>query len=414
MDVEGAPECMKISGFIHVAACLSYVEKLRDVKQPEGGNKPNFKKGLKNKKRSDRNPDRFSLLTKTPKEIFALEKEKFKAPPPMHGRIFWPIWPAEEADRRDDQVRQIVAIHQRIKTRAKWPKTKEGETAGKDKPLSILMIQQWERVAKQRVAQSFSPETTISFPSLGEEDGKEGPMITEAEIGGHFVHRIFGQMVHPQMVTISTQWNNRQNRHKKDSCRTIHDIWNVKIPGKRRNGNDTKQQSHPDGMCNDLRTPCHLIPSDQPIKQLLLKSEISGRMLKWKFELEGYDIQYRPRTSIKGQILADFIIERPDEESSNELMAEPEELPEPWTLFTDGSSCIDGSGAGLILTNPEGVEFTETHPPHFSTNLPYTYHWLRKTVPVAEGNSENNYRVVYGEFFKMLHNDIRDSTECEA
>ncbi|GKD80853.1 reverse transcriptase domain-containing protein [Tanacetum coccineum] len=27
-------------------------------------------------------------------------------------------------------------------------------------------------------------------------------------------------------------------------------------------------------------------------------------------------------------------------------------------MFTDGSSCIDGSGARLILTNPEGVEFT--------------------------------------------------------
>ncbi|GJR89907.1 reverse transcriptase domain-containing protein [Tanacetum coccineum] len=39
-------------------------------------------------------------------------------------------------------------------------------------------------------------------------------------------------------------------------------------------------------------------------------------------------------------------------------MAEPEVLPEPWTLFTDGSSCVDGSGAGLILINPEGAEFT--------------------------------------------------------
>ncbi|GJU65214.1 reverse transcriptase domain-containing protein [Tanacetum coccineum] len=68
---------------------------------------------------------------------------------------------------------------------------------------------------------------------------------------------------------------------------------------------------------------------DQPIKQLLSSSEMSGRMLKWKFELEGYDIQYRPRTAIKGQILADFIVERPEEESPNELMAEPEELPEP-------------------------------------------------------------------------------------
>ncbi|GJZ42807.1 reverse transcriptase domain-containing protein [Tanacetum coccineum] len=51
-------------------------------------------------------------------------------------------------------------------------------------------------------------------------------------------------------------------------------------------------------------------------------------------------------------------MERPKEESPNELMAELEELPEPWTLFTDGSSCIDGSRAGLILTNSKGVEFT--------------------------------------------------------
>ncbi|GKB32262.1 reverse transcriptase domain-containing protein, partial [Tanacetum coccineum] len=66
----------------------------------------------------------------------------------------------------------------------------------------------------------------------------------------------------------------------------------------------------------------------------------------------------RPRVSIKGQILADFIVERPEEESPDTLMGEEEELPEPWILFTDGSSCTDGSGAGLILTNPEGMEFT--------------------------------------------------------
>ncbi|GJY01907.1 reverse transcriptase domain-containing protein [Tanacetum coccineum] len=53
------------------------------------------------------------------------------------------------------------------------------------------MIQPWERVAKQRVTQSFSPKTVISFTYLGEEDETEGPMIIEAEIGGHFVHRIY-------------------------------------------------------------------------------------------------------------------------------------------------------------------------------------------------------------------------------
>nr|GEX00866.1 reverse transcriptase domain-containing protein [Tanacetum cinerariifolium]GEY96769.1 reverse transcriptase domain-containing protein [Tanacetum cinerariifolium] len=38
------------------------------------------------------------------------------------------------------------------------------------------------------------------------------------------------------------------------------------------------------------------------------------------------------------------------------------QLPSPRTiketLFTDGSSCVDGSSTGLILTNPEGMEFT--------------------------------------------------------
>ncbi|GJZ16912.1 reverse transcriptase domain-containing protein [Tanacetum coccineum] len=58
------------------------------------------------------------------------------------------------------------------------------------------------------------------------------------------------------------------------------------------------------------------------------------------------------------QILEDFIVERLEEESSDTLMEVEEELPEPWILFTDGSSCTNDSGAGLILTNPEGIEIT--------------------------------------------------------
>ncbi|GKB70393.1 hypothetical protein Tco_0931805 [Tanacetum coccineum] len=156
-----------------------------------------------------------------------------------------------------DEMIKLGKLSQFIKElkQSNKPKAqKKEETARKDKPLAILMIQPWERVAKQRVTQSFSPETIISFPSLGEEDGTEGPMIIEAEIGGRFVYRIYVDGGASSEVTISTQWNNRQNRHKKDPCRTIHDTRNVKIPGKRRNDNDMKQQSHPDGMCNDLRT----------------------------------------------------------------------------------------------------------------------------------------------------------------
>ncbi|GJU14440.1 hypothetical protein Tco_1142406 [Tanacetum coccineum] len=49
----------------------------------------------------------------------------------------------------------------------------------------------WQRVARQKITQSFSPSLEISFPPLGDEDGMEGPMIIEAEIGGHFIHQIY-------------------------------------------------------------------------------------------------------------------------------------------------------------------------------------------------------------------------------
>nr|GEX52673.1 reverse transcriptase domain-containing protein [Tanacetum cinerariifolium] len=48
-----------------------------------------------------------------------------------------------------------------------------------------------EGVAKQRITQTFSPKSMISFPPLEKEDGTEGPMIIEAKMGGHFVHRMY-------------------------------------------------------------------------------------------------------------------------------------------------------------------------------------------------------------------------------
>nr|GEU83307.1 reverse transcriptase domain-containing protein [Tanacetum cinerariifolium] len=75
-------------------------------------------------------------------------------------------------------------------------------------------------------------------------------------------------------------------------------------------------------------------------------------------ELEEHDIHYRPRTLVKGQILVDLIMGRPEDDPPNTPMKDKEELSDPWILFTDGSSCIDGFGAGLIITNPKGIEFT--------------------------------------------------------
>ncbi|GJS74146.1 reverse transcriptase domain-containing protein [Tanacetum coccineum] len=68
---------------------------------------------------------------------------------------------------------------------------KKGKTSRKDKALTILMVQPWERVARQRITQSFSSNPEILFPFLGEDEGTKGPIIIEAEIGGHRIHCMY-------------------------------------------------------------------------------------------------------------------------------------------------------------------------------------------------------------------------------
>ena len=64
-------------------------------------------------------------------------------------------------------------------------------------------------------------------------------------------------------------------------------------------------------------------------------------------ELSEYGIQYKPRLSKKGQVLANFIAEIP----------QPNTCPDEtgwWTLNVDGASKQTGAGIGLQLTSPTG------------------------------------------------------------
>nr|GEY48202.1 hypothetical protein [Tanacetum cinerariifolium] len=150
-------------------------------KQQEAEQKLSFKKGgFQNQQRPERNQDKFTLLTKTTKEILALDKGKFKLPPPM-------TTPVEK--RNVSKFYEFHGEQSSGKDQAKA--AKKGETSGKEKPLAILMVQSWQRVAKQKITQTFSQESVISFPPLGEEDGTKSSMIIEDEMGRHFVHRMY-------------------------------------------------------------------------------------------------------------------------------------------------------------------------------------------------------------------------------
>ncbi|KAL0313980.1 UNVERIFIED_CONTAM: hypothetical protein Sangu_2242400 [Sesamum angustifolium] len=89
-----------------------------------------------------------------------------------------------------------------------------------------------------------------------------------------------------------------------------------------------------------------VVLTNHPLKRVLAEPNISGRMVKWAMELSEYRIEYHPRPAIKAQALVDFVVEMTAEEG--------EHKQQWWKLFIDGSSTLQGSGAGVILETPQG------------------------------------------------------------
>ncbi|KAL0400070.1 UNVERIFIED_CONTAM: Retrovirus-related Pol polyprotein from transposon.6 [Sesamum radiatum] len=87
-----------------------------------------------------------------------------------------------------------------------------------------------------------------------------------------------------------------------------------------------------------------------PLKQTLGKPDTSGRLVKWEVELSKYDISYLPRTTIKAQALADFVSEM------TEMTIKDTSQDQKWLLHVDGSSTVQGRGAGIVITTPQGED----------------------------------------------------------
>ncbi|XP_076959472.1 uncharacterized protein LOC143635542 [Bidens hawaiensis] len=75
-----------------------------------------------------------------------------------------------------------------------------------------------------------------------------------------------------------------------------------------------------------------------------------------------HTIEYKSRPVIKGQVLANFVTEVPQNKEKECLIEQhtptPPEQDQVWSLFKDGVSSNEGSSEGLRLVNPEGHEFT--------------------------------------------------------
>ena len=91
-----------------------------------------------------------------------------------------------------------------------------------------------------------------------------------------------------------------------------------------------------------------IVLTDQLLKRAMSSPEAAGRIVLWAIELSKFDIQYRPRTAIKGQVVADFIAEY------TQLEGKGAEGLGQWSIHKDGSSNRQAGGAGVVIQNPEG------------------------------------------------------------
>ena len=113
-----------------------------------------------------------------------------------------------------------------------------------------------------------------------------------------------------------------------------------------------------------------------PLKSVLRSADYTGRVAKWGTILGAFDIKYMPRTSIKGQVLADLVAEfaevpeeakRPDETGEEKLVGMAStQGPRYWELYVDGAANQRGSGVGIVLMSPEKITIEKSFRLNFS------------------------------------------------
>jgi hypothetical protein len=76
-----------------------------------------------------------------------------------------------------------------------------------------------------------------------------------------------------------------------------------------------------------------IVPSSQPLKDVMRNREATGRIRNWAAELNEFSIDFVHGSSIQSQALADFIVDWMPGAQGEETTKDTE----VWTIFCDGS-----------------------------------------------------------------------------
>jgi ribonuclease HI len=100
-----------------------------------------------------------------------------------------------------------------------------------------------------------------------------------------------------------------------------------------------------------LLSTCTVVCQMDVIKYMLQKPILSGRVGKWAYALIEYDLIYESLSSMKGQVIVDFITDhRVNVEQEISCLNTC-----PWQLFFDGYVCKEGPRIDYVLVSPNGL-----------------------------------------------------------
>nr|XP_009803261.1 PREDICTED: uncharacterized protein LOC104248654 [Nicotiana sylvestris] len=122
-----------------------------------------------------------------------------------------------------------------------------------------------------------------------------------------------------------------------------------------------------------LSNPPVLVPPEpgrmDPLKYIFQKPMPTGKLVKWKILLSEFDIVYVTQKAIKGQALADHLVENlVDEEykplmtyfPDEEVLFAREDISEAysgWRMFFDGAANFKRVGVGVVLVSESGQHY---------------------------------------------------------
>nr|GEU31701.1 reverse transcriptase domain-containing protein [Tanacetum cinerariifolium] len=162
--MKGAPECMRISRFMHGMNNLELIKRLNE-------HVPKTMEEM--------------MITTTAfiqGEAAALLVKRKVTHPGRHRTN--PKGKTQIKGKHSHLIKEIKHGRDQSKTRKK-------EKTAKDKPTTIYMIQSWQRKTIQKVTQSFEQVKEITFLPLAASSRTKGPLVIEAEMGRHMIHCMY-------------------------------------------------------------------------------------------------------------------------------------------------------------------------------------------------------------------------------